>query len=154
MNTVQIWETTSTSLENTLELAAQVGRRLHGGEVIELVGDLGSGKTAFVRGLAQGLGVENQVHSPSFTLSNEYQAGKCTLHHFDFYRLAQPGIMRQELAEVLDDPQAVTVIEWPEIVENILPADRLTINLRASGETNRQLVFKYPPDLDYLIPKT
>lgn len=146
------WETESTSLEATGELAARIGGQLKGGEVIELVSDLGGGKTTFVRGLAAGMGSHDQVSSPTFTLSNEYAAGKLTLRHFDFYRLSEPGIMRNELSEVLADPAAVTVIEWAGIVEDVLPAERLTIRITVTGETSRRFTFEYPTELAYLIP--
>lgn len=152
MNTAQIWQTTSTSLENTLELAEQIGSRLRGGEVIELASDLGGGKTAFVRGLASGMGSHDQVHSPSFTLSNQYQAGELTLHHFDFYRLEEPGIMRQELAEVIEDPHAIVAVEWAEIVESVLPTDHVTIRIKTTGEDSRELSCTYPAKLKYLFP--
>jgi len=151
MNTVQTWETISTDLENTLDLARRIGRKLKGGEVIELVSDLGGGKTAFVRGLAAGMGSKDTVHSPSFTVSNEYRSGKFTLYHFDFHRLDDAGIVGQELAEIVADPRAVVAVEWAGLVENILPADRLTIRFKVMGETDRQLVLEYPERLSYLL---
>jgi tRNA threonylcarbamoyladenosine biosynthesis protein TsaE len=152
MNTVLTWRTASTSLETTVAIAARLGTKLHGGEVIELMGDLGSGKTAFVRGLAQGMGSTDPVSSPSFTLSNQYQAGKLTLHHFDFYRLTEPGIMREELAEILTDPRAVVVVEWAGIIENVLPDERLKVKVTATGESARKFSFIYPESLQYLLP--
>lgn len=129
----------------------RIGRKLRGGEVVELVSDLGGGKTTFVRGLARGLASHDAVHSPSFTLGNQYRAGKLTLYHFDFYRLFEPGIMREELAESLADPKAVVVVEWGKIVKDILPTDRLTVSLRATGDKSRELLFTYPKSLSYLI---
>lgn len=153
MSIEQTLEIASTSLESTLELAAQVGSKLRGGETIVLVSDLGGGKTVFVRGLAQGMGSTDTVHSPSFTLSNQYHADKLTLHHFDFYRLDEPGIMREELAEILQDMQSVVVIEWANIVQDVLPEQRLTIHISATGDTKRALLFKYPKRLQYLLPQ-
>jgi tRNA threonylcarbamoyladenosine biosynthesis protein TsaE len=126
---------------------------MRGGEVIELVSDLGGGKTAFVRGLALGMGSQDAVRSPSFTLSNQYRANRLTLYHFDFYRLKEPGIMKDELAEVLDDPQAVVAIEWADIVEDVLPAKKLTVYIKALDEQGRQLTFNYPDNLSYLVPR-
>jgi tRNA threonylcarbamoyladenosine biosynthesis protein TsaE len=123
---------------------------LRGGEVIELVSDVGGGKTTFVRGLAQGMGSPDKVASPSFTLSREYRADKLTMYHFDFYRLSDPGIVANELAEVVDDPLAVVVVEWADIVENVLPADKLTITIKNKGETNREFSFSCPESLTYL----
>jgi tRNA threonylcarbamoyladenosine biosynthesis protein TsaE len=130
----------------------RIGSKLRGGEVIELVGDLGAGKTAFVRGLAEGMGSRDAVSSPSFTLSNRYQGGNLTLHHFDFYRLDEPGIMERDLAEVMDDPHAVAVIEWGGIAEALLPPDRLTVRIKPTGENSRQLEFSCPNNLGYLAP--
>ena len=146
------WQTESTSLDATLALAAAIGSRLRGGEVVELVSDLGGGKTAFVRGLAQGMGSADLVHSPSFTLSNQYQSGSLTLYHFDFYRLNQAGIMRDELIEVLSDPGAVVAVEWANIVDDVLPAQHITVNIQSTGETKRQFSFEYPSSFNYLFP--
>jgi tRNA threonylcarbamoyladenosine biosynthesis protein TsaE len=126
MSTELMWQADSTSLEATLHLAAEIGKRLRGGEVIELRSDVGGGKTAFVRGLASGMGANEHVHSPSFTVSNEYRAGNLTLAHFDFYRLQEPGILRDELAELIGDAAITVVIEWADIVEDVLPAEKLS----------------------------
>lgn len=139
------------NLEQTLALASVLGQKLRGGEVIELMSDLGGGKTTFVRGLAAGMGSLDRVSSPSFTLTNQYKAGDLTLQHFDFYRLSEPGIMRDELAEVVADPKMVTVVEWGGIVDDVLPAERLTIAITATTETGRELVFTYPTSLSYLM---
>jgi len=144
----------STSSENTIELAEEIGRKLRGGEIIELVSDLGGGKTTFVRGLAQGMGSTDSVHSPSFTISNEYTVRELTLHHFDFHRLNQPGIMRDELVELLDDPKIVIAIEWADIVEDVLPTEKLTVKINATGENERKITFDYPENLSYLVAKS
>jgi tRNA threonylcarbamoyladenosine biosynthesis protein TsaE len=135
-----------------LRLAEAVGHKLRGGECIELVSDLGGGKTAFVRGLAKGAGSHDVVSSPSFTLTNQYQAGELTIYHFDFYRLHEAGIMRDELAELLNDNRAIVVVEWAEVVEAVLSADRLTIRIASTGETERDLTFNYTDTFKYLIP--
>jgi len=126
---------------------------MRGGEVIELISDLGGGKTTFVRGLADGMGSHDVVRSASFTLSNQYRAGKLTLYHFDFYRLFETGIMRDELAEALADPEAVVAVEWGDIVTQVLPARRLTVRIKATGEERRDLSFSYPASLSYLIER-
>jgi len=125
---------------------------LRGGEVLELISDLGGGKTNFVRGLANGMGSQDAVRSPSFTLSNQYQAGNLTLYHFDFHRLSQPGIMRNELQEILADKNAVVAVEWPGIIEEVLPAEHLVIHIRPITESSRELTFRCPDSLKYLIP--
>jgi tRNA threonylcarbamoyladenosine biosynthesis protein TsaE len=150
MNTDLIWQIASTSLENTAQLGVALGSRLRGGEVIELISDVGGGKTTFVRSVAAGMGSTDKVASPSFTLSREYRSDTLTMFHFDFYRLNDPGIMANELAEVIGDSQAVVVVEWADIVEDVLPAQRLTIRIANTGETSREFSFSCPPELAYL----
>src|SRR4051794_32756276 len=97
MSTEPTLQIISESSEATYELGSKIGAGLRGGEVIELVSDMGGGKTTFVRGLARGVGYKGAVSSPSFTVRNEYKANKLTLYHYDFYRLSDPGILREEL---------------------------------------------------------
>lgn len=128
------------SEQGTQALAAKLGGVLRGGEVIELIGDVGAGKTTFVKGLAKGLRIEDDVQSPSFTISRVYNARDgLQLAHYDFYRLNDAGIMNDELAETVQDPQTITVIEWADIVEGVLPKDRLTIRFESPTETDRKL---------------
>jgi tRNA threonylcarbamoyladenosine biosynthesis protein TsaE len=150
MSTVLTSTIISTSALQTEQLGAQLGRNLRGGEVVELVSDLGGGKTTFVRGLARGMGSTDKVSSPSFTLSNEYAAKNLVLHHFDFYRLNEPGILKEELTEILEDPQAVTIVEWADIVEDVLPADKLTVHMRTTGENSRDITLSVPEHMNYL----
>lgn len=105
--------------------------------MIELVSDLGGGKTTFVRGLARGIGSDDPVSSPTFTINHMYKGTEVTLYHFDFYRLVEAGVMREELAEILQDPKGVTVVEWGGIVEDVLPTRKLVITITATGEESR-----------------
>lgn len=130
-----------------------MGRKLRGGEVLELVSDLGGGKTAFMRGLAKGMGSKDSVRSQSFTLSNEYRSANLTLYHLDFYRLGDPGIMREELAEALTDTHGVVAVEWAEVVEDVLPRDHITVRIKATGEESRSIIIKYGKGREYLINK-
>lgn len=107
--------------------------------VIELVGDVGAGKTTFVRGLALGLGISEPLSSPSFTISRFYQGSKATLTHYDFYRLEDPGLMAEDLAESIEDTNNVTVIEWGQSIANILPADHKIIEIKYIDENTREL---------------
>jgi len=141
----------STSLNNTLKIAENIGRQLCGGEVIELISDLGGGKTVFAKGLAKGAGSDDLVSSPTFTISKVYNAPKFSIYHFDFYRLDDAGIVAQELAEVIDDNKAVAVIEWAGAVKDVLPKQRLTINIEQMSLNGRQLTFIYPKKLSYLL---
>ncbi len=128
-----------------------MGQRLRGTEVIELVSDLGGGKTTFVRGLAKGLGSEDHVSSPTFKISNVYKAGNLELHHFDFYRLSDPGVVAQELSEVIGQSETVVVIEWAQVVNDVLPEERLRVEMNTVGEVERQLKFSVPSSLQYLM---
>src|ERR1700722_299415 len=89
------------SLKATLVLGRTLGQNLKGGEAIELSSDLGGGKTALVKGLANGAGSQDLVSSPSFTICNQYNTPKFVIYHFDFYRLSDPGIIARELSEVI-----------------------------------------------------
>lgn len=121
-------------------LGERVGASLRGGEVFELIGDVGAGKTTFVKGLAKGLGVDDDVQSPSFTISRVYDGrDELQLFHYDFYRLTDPGIMTNEVAEATIDPLAVTVIEWADIVEGVLPEGRIVAHLTSPTETTRSI---------------
>lgn len=120
------------------DFGARLGAKLSGGEVIELVGDIGAGKTTFTKGLARGLGVSDDVQSPTFTISRIYETPSgIRLAHYDFYRLQDAGVMQMELAESVCDPQTITVIEWAKIVENVLPATTLTIEIAPRDEMTR-----------------
>lgn len=121
--------------------------------MIELSSDLGGGKTTFVRSLVKGMGSTDNVASPTFTISREYQAKGLTFYHFDFYRLQDAGLMANELAEVAGDSGSVVAVEWAGIVEDVLPKDRLRIEIIATGENVRQFTFTYPEKLSYLLPR-
>ena len=118
----------------------KLGSFLVGGEVIELIGDVGAGKTTLTKGIANGLDVTENVQSPSFTISQVYEArDNLTLSHYDFYRLSDAGIMSEDLGEKIGQSDNVTVIEWATIVSGILPKDRITISIRPLSDTSREL---------------
>ncbi len=96
-------------------------------KVIELIGDVGAGKTTFVKGLARGLGATEEVTSPSFVLSKRYKIKNGELIHYDFYRLKEPGLMADEIFESQKNPHNIIVVEWGESVEDLLPKDRQKI---------------------------
>jgi len=122
------------------DFGESLGLLLRGGEVIELIGDVGAGKTTLVKGVARGLVIDDDVQSPSFTISRVYDARDgLQLAHYDFYRLNDAGIMANELAEVTHDPLSITIIEWADVVSGVLPEDRLTITISSPTETSRQL---------------
>jgi tRNA threonylcarbamoyladenosine biosynthesis protein TsaE len=141
----------SISSDDTERIAERIGRALKGGEVLELASDLGGGKTTFVRGLARGAGSEDRVASPTFTIGKVYIAGDKEIHHFDFYRLADAGLVAYELHDLIGDPQIVVVVEWGAVVEDVMPPERLTLTFKLSGETARSIEIRYPDSLAYLV---
>ena len=141
----------SESSEVTEEIGRKIGKSLRGGEVIELISDLGGGKTTLVRGIAAGAGSRDKVSSPTFTLSKVYSAKTFQIIHYDFYRLQDPGLMEFELAEALSDKQAVLIVEWANIVQDVLPKDRLIIRISAKGEFVRRLDFEATEHSKYLL---
>ncbi len=145
------WQTGSTGSNETELLGEKLGRALKGGEVIELVSDLGGGKTTFVRGLAKGIGSLDNVASPTFTIRREYHTSDITLYHFDFYRLHEPGLIVHDLAEVIGQPANVVVVEWADKVQGVLPRNRLTVNIKTTGETSRQFKYSATKPLGYLL---
>lgn len=151
MNTAETLYLPSMSSEQTEKIASSIGSRLRGGEVIELRSDLGGGKTTFTRGLVRGTGSTDRVASPTFTISREYMAPKFTIVHFDFYRLSEAGIVADELNELIEDQGYVKVVEWGEIVDDVLPADRLSVGFKQTGDDTRGLSFTYPKSLEYLV---
>ncbi len=119
---------------------ARLGALFSGGAVVELIGDVGAGKTTLAKGIARGLAVNEAVQSPSFTISRVYDGRDgLILAHYDFYRLADAGIMAEELREMISDPQTVTLIEWGGVVEGVLPTDRLSVRIESPTENTRQL---------------
>lgn len=122
------------------DFGARLGAVLKGGECIELIGDIGAGKTTFTKGLAAGMGISETVQSPTFTISRLYEAPKSLrLAHYDFYRLADAGIMADELTEAVDDSKTVIVIEWGEVVRRVVPNDHMEIRFVTISDDEREL---------------
>jgi len=136
------------SEDETRVLGRSIGVLLEGGEVIELIGDVGTGKTTLVKGIAVGLDINEYIQSPSFTINRVYEGrDDITLSHYDFYRLDNAGIMANELDEEIGSPNTVTVIEWAGVVEGVLPADRLSINITSTSETARKFEINASGDI-------
>ena len=108
--------------------------------VIELLGDVGAGKTTFTRGLAKGLGVKAELSSPSFTISRLYAGDDCILAHYDFYRLEDPGLMSEDLEESIADSRTITVIEWGQSIQDVLPEQRKVIRINYIDEASREVI--------------
>ena len=149
---MQTYIATTNNLEETIALGEKVGFKLRGGEILEFSSDLGGGKTSFIRGLAKGFGSPDPVASPSFTISYVYSRPDAKqLHHFDFYRLQDGGIVANELAEVVGDPNIVVALEWGEIVHTVLPSQKLLITIKVLSENSRHITFIFPDSYDYLF---
>ena len=136
----------SHSPAETESLGERWGRAAQRGLVIGLSGDLGAGKTQLVKGIARGLGITVRVHSPTFTLVNEYEGGRLRLFHLDLYRLETRGqIVSAGLEEFLQ-PDGVTVIEWAERIPGPAPGVRgpgnfVKVKIEIVGETERKIIY-------------
>ena len=133
----------SHSPAETEALGERWGRAVPSGLVLALSGDLGAGKTQLVKGLARGLGVTARVHSPTFTLVNEYSGGRMRLFHLDLYRLETPAQIRSAGVEEFLQPDGVAVIEWAERLGAVLgdPARLIRVSIEITGETERTIIY-------------
>lgn len=136
----EIWQWISRSSRETFLLGHWLGRHLDDGLVIGLCGPLGAGKTHLVQGLARGLGVPEHepVTSPTFSLINPYEA-RLPLYHLDVYRLGSPDELELLGFRDLLGPASVTVVEWADLFPEVLPADRLMIQLAHRSPRTRQM---------------
>jgi len=125
-----------------IKLGADLARTLSPPATIELLGDIGTGKTTLTKGIAQGLGIKVPITSPSFTVNKKYHIDAITLSHYDFYRLPAPGIMTDELDESIADPSTITIIEWAQSVADILPKDRTQITISYNSDGTRTVTIK------------
>lgn len=130
------------SVDAMQRFGRKLGAACRGGEVIELIGDIGAGKTTLTKGIAAGMGVDDEVQSPTFTLSRTYTTKHGILAHYDFYRLRDPGILSAELAEVARASDTTVIVEWAGTVSHVLPDDRLRLRIVAVAEEKRYLVLE------------
>ncbi len=153
MNTVMTYETQTNDSAATEKFGEQLGRRLKGGEVIELISDLGGGKTTLVRGLANGAGSSDVVSSPTFMIQKQYTGSKFKIHHFDLYRLGDDKAMIEQTITEEVESGDVVVAEWADRVEGAMPKQRVLIELRrdAAHEDVRNIICHYPDDMEYLF---
>ena len=154
MSTVATWQIDSSSSEDTSGLGERLGLNCKGGEVFLLSSDLGGGKTTFAQGLARGLGASEHVGSPTYTISRVYPCKNgLYLHHFDFYRLHEAGVVAHELSEVIDDPHAIVAIEWGDVVSDVLPARAVTLTLNRvpAADTHRHITISCPAGSLYVL---
>lgn len=132
----------TTSFEETQQVGESFAQNLKGGEVIALYGDLGSGKTTFVQGLAKGLGIEKHIISPTFIIMRTYAFGSKMLYHVDLYRIeSENDVEGLGLRELMNDPANIVLIEWPEKIENLLPENRIDIVFTYLEDDRREIMF-------------
>jgi len=134
-----------TTVEETYKIGELIGTLVNPGDIICLIGDLGTGKTHLTKGIAKGLDIEDNVTSPTFTIVNEY-TGRLTLYHFDVYRVNDPD----EIAAIGFDEyifsDAVSVIEWANYIEELIPPNNLTITIEKIpelGDNYRKISTQY-----------
>jgi tRNA threonylcarbamoyladenosine biosynthesis protein TsaE len=116
------------SAEQTVEIGKAIGSILGSGDLVCLTGDLGTGKTAFTNGIADAIGIKGYITSPTFTIVNEY-TGRVPMYHFDVYRIADPEEMFEIGFEEYLDSGGIVVIEWAELIKDILPRDCIWVKI-------------------------
>ncbi len=136
-------KTVSKSIDETIALGAKLARKLKKGDCVALIGDLGSGKTVFTKGIAKGLAVRGAryVNSPTFVIIKEYK-GKIPLYHFDLYRLDHYTTLDGMNYTEYFYGDGVTVIEWADKIRRLLPSKIWEVNLAIAGENKRRIEIK------------
>ena len=136
-NRIRILE--SRSEEDTFRIGYELGQLAKPGDVYTLIGDLGVGKTVFTKGIGAGLGIREDINSPTFTIIQEYEDGRMPLYHFDVYRIGDVEEMFEIGYEDYFYGQGLTLIEWANLIEEIVPSHRKEITI----EKNLELGFDY-----------
>jgi len=135
------------NFKETQKLGKDFASRLIGGEVVALYGNLGSGKTTFMQGLAKGLGITRNIISPTFIIMRTYKIGKGekgkgtgNLYHIDLYRIeSERNVDGLGLIELMSQPENIIAIEWPDKIENLLPEKRINIYFEYLGDDKRKI---------------
>ena len=122
------------SAEETYNLGVEIGKKATKGQVYTMVGDLGVGKTVFTQGIAKGLGIEEAISSPTFTIVQVYDEGRLPFYHFDVYRIGDVSEMDEIGYEDYVYGEGVTLIEWANLIEDILPDNRICITIEKDLE--------------------
>ena len=147
---------TSRSENDTMELAENIESEKFSGMVICLDGELGSGKTVFVKGFAKSLGISENITSPTFNIVKEYENGEMKLNHMDVYRLEESDSASTIAFNDYFNSDSVTIIEWSEMIKDKLPDERLEIKFKVIDENTRVLVLqpfgqKYEDLVNYVL---
>ena len=127
------------SVQETEQLASEFAKELKRGDVIAFTGGMGAGKTAFVRGLAKGLGVSGEVSSPTYAIVNEYR-GNPALYHFDMYRVeSSEDLFTTGYYDYLDEGESILAVEWSENITDSLPEQTIYVNITPLSESERKI---------------
>jgi tRNA threonylcarbamoyladenosine biosynthesis protein TsaE len=141
------------SLEETLELGRKIGSAVNANDIICLNGGLGTGKTHLTKGIAEGLGIKDNITSPTFTIVNEY-IGRLKLYHFDVYRVNDPDEIYNIGFDEYIFGDGVCVIEWSDYIKELIPAQYLSIDIKKDSVTNinsREIIINsYGERYDYI----
>ena len=133
------------SFEKTQQVGFDFAKKLKGGEILALYGDLGSGKTTFMQGLAKGLGIKRNIISPTFIIMRTYEFKEKELkylYHLDLYRIENvEQTVDLGLKELMEDRENIVAIEWPDKIENLLPENRIDIMFAYLGDDKREIRF-------------
>lgn len=136
-------ELITNSANDTIEFGKSVARAVEKGAVISLVGDLGAGKTTFTKGVARGLGIMDNVTSPTFTILNEYVGEEKRLYHFDFYRIEDPDeLVELGFEDYFPSADGLTIVEWVEKAPSVLPKQYYQITFEKIDDDKRRIVFE------------
>lgn len=136
-------ELISKSANDTIEFGKSVARAVGVGSVISLVGDLGAGKTTFTKGVARGLGIMDNVTSPTFTILNEYSGEEKRLYHFDFYRIEDEGeLVELGFEDYFPSTDGLTIVEWVEKAPSVLPKQYYQVTFEKIDDDKRKIVFE------------
>lgn len=126
--------------DETRNFGVNLGKKLSAGSIVALIGDLGTGKTTLSKAIAKGLGVEETVTSPTFNIVKEYRTGRLPLYHFDVYRIGDPEEMYEIGCEEYFYGDGVCLIEWADIIEDILPDDTIKIEMFYGDEESERIL--------------
>jgi tRNA threonylcarbamoyladenosine biosynthesis protein TsaE len=129
------------NVEETIKFGTELAAKLTPGTVIALIGDLGTGKTSLTKSIAAALGIEEIITSPTFNIVKEYDSGRLPLYHFDVYRIGDVDEMYELGYEEYFYGKGVSIVEWADLIEDIMPEDTLTINIEY-GEKEGERIYK------------
>lgn len=132
--TDRVMEIESFSAEDTFALGERIGKQAEPGQVYTLIGDLGVGKTVFTQGVAHGLGITEPVNSPTFTIVQVYEGGRMPFYHFDVYRIGDVSEMDEIGYEDCFEGEGLCLVEWADLVEEILPPDHIRVRIEKDLE--------------------